>query len=319
MKHYQRLAALLLAVLLLCGCMPKIQREYRTDIPFVQTPAPAQTPAAGRSAAEQRYGSVKLLTEPTVLVSVFLNAPGCEEWTEEARTDALARVDTALDWLAQQGSSYGVKTLLYHADGGYYTLHNAVSGGEQSEESDALLEELDTLSARIDTADLQAKYSATNIGMLYFLPVGGTSFAMVHYADSGEKYYYEYACLYRYDAYSPDAEPENPATYAHEILHLFGAPDLYEGSTDAFVDEALLHYIARRYPNDIMHSTYDADGTSRLQDITQTISPLTAYCVGLTDTCPELDLFPALADLAPGVFGSGADPEPDELPGAVAA
>ena len=132
MKHYQRLAALLLAVLLLCGCMPKIQREYKTDIPFVQTPAPVQTPAAGRSAAEQRYGSVKLLTEPTVLVSVFLNAPGCEEWTEEARTDALARVDTALDWLAQQGSSYGIKTLLYHADGGYYTLHNAVSGGEQS-------------------------------------------------------------------------------------------------------------------------------------------------------------------------------------------
>ena len=103
------------------------------------------------------------------------------------------------------------------------------------------------------------------------------------------------------------------------MLHLFGAPDLYEGSTDAFVDEALLRYIERRYPNDIMHSTYDTDGTSRLQDITQTISPLTAYCVGLTDTCPELEWFPALADVAPGVFSSGADPEPDELPGIVAA
>ena len=319
MKHYQRLAALLLAVLLLCGCMPKIQREYKTDMPHVQTPAPTQTPAAGHSTAEQRYGSVKLLTQPTVLVSVFLNAPDCDPWTESERSDALARVDTALDWLAGQGSSYGVKTMLRHADGGYYMLQNTVSGGEQSEESDALLGELDALSKRIDTDALRAEYGTSNIGVLYFLPVGGTSFAMVHYADSGEQYYYEYACLYRYDAYSADAEPENPATYAHEILHLFGAPDLYEGSTDAFVDDALLAYIEHSCPNDIMHSTYDADGTSRLQDISQVISPLTAYCVGLADSCPELAMFPALADVTPGVCGSGAEPEPDELPGAVAA
>ena len=228
-------------------------------------------------------------------------------------------VESAYKLLAGQGSSYGVKTMLRHADGGYYMLQNTVSGGEQSEESDALLGELDALSKRIDTDALRAEYGTSNIGVLYFLPVGGTSFAMVHYADSGEQYYYEYACLYRYDAYSADAEPENPATYAHEILHLFGAPDLYEGSTDAFVDDALLAYIEHSCPNDIMHSTYDADGTSRLQDISQVISPLTAYCVGLADSCPELAMFPALADVTPGVFGSGAEPEPDELPGAVAA
>ena len=87
MKHYQRLAALLLAVLLLCGCMPKIQREYKTDMPHVQTPAPTQTPAAGHSAAEQRYGSVKLLTQPTVLVSVFLNAPSFHgEWSRDRKS-----------------------------------------------------------------------------------------------------------------------------------------------------------------------------------------------------------------------------------------
>ncbi len=51
------------------------------------------------------------------------------------------------------------------------------------------------------------------------------------------RFYYEYSCLYKTDAYT-DGEPESPATFAHEILHLFGAPDFYEGSSDPYVDAA---------------------------------------------------------------------------------
>ena len=39
--------------------------------------------------------------------------------------------------------------------------------------------------------------------------------------------------------------------------------------------------------------------------IDKVISPLTAYCIGLADTCPELALFPQLADVEPGVFRYG--------------
>ena len=117
---------------------------------------------------------------------------------------------------------------------------------------------------------------------------------------------------------------ESPATYAHEILHLFGAPDLYEGSSDPYVDEALVSYVADTYPGDIMLSTYEDDGSSRFDAITKEISPLTAYCLGLTDTCPELAQFPLLADMTPGVFSYGADGETgsaeagESWPGAVA-
>ena len=126
------------------------------------------------------------------------------------------------------------------------------------------------------------------------------------------------------DAYT-DGEAESPATYAHEILHLFGAPDLYEGSSDPYVDEALVSYVADTYPGDIMLSTYDGPtDQSRFDAITKEISPLTAYCLGLADTCPELARFPLLADMTPGVFSYGADGEAgsaeagESWPGAVA-
>ena len=86
---------------------------------------------------------------------------------------------------------------------------------------------------------------------------------MAHYADDGDSFYYEYSCLYKTDAYT-DGEAESPATYAHEILHLFGAPDLYEGSSDPYVDEALVSYVADTYPGDIMLSTYEDDGSTGL-------------------------------------------------------
>ena len=69
-----------------------------------------------------------------------------------------------------------------------------------------------------------AVYGARQIAFLFYLPISGTSFTMAHYADDGASFYYEYSCLYKTDAYT-DGEPESPATFAHEILHLFGAPD----------------------------------------------------------------------------------------------
>ena len=181
-----------------------------------------------------------------------------------------------------------------------------MQGGENSEESSAFLDEMDTLCASLAADSRLAAYGARHIAFLFFLPISGTSFTMAHYADDGDSFYYEYSCLYKTDAYT-DGEAESPATYAHEILHLFGAPDLYEGSGDPYVDRALIDYVAETYPDDIMVSTYEDDGTSRFDMITKEISPLTAYCLGLTDTCPELEQFPKLANITPGVFRYPAD------------
>ena len=75
-----KLAALLLAVLLLTGCVPYVRWQITTNIPQTQqmpapTPAPTAMPQpdSGLSRRQMVYGSAGLLTEPTVLVSVYLN------------------------------------------------------------------------------------------------------------------------------------------------------------------------------------------------------------------------------------------------------
>ena len=282
---------------------------------------------------QKAYGSAALLTDATVLVNVFLNdAAHGHTWDAESRAAAVQRTQLAVDWITEQAAGYEAAVNLIcdrSADGSdstltrSYLVQSAMQGGENSEESSAFLDEMDTLCASLAADSRLAAYGARHIAFLFFLPISGTSFTMAHYADDGDSFYYEYSCLYKTDAYT-DGEAESPATYAHEILHLFGAPDLYEGSSDPYVDEALVSYVADTYPGDIMLSTYEDDGSSRFDAITKEISPLTAYCLGLTDTCPELAQFPLLADMTPGVFSYGADREAgsaeagESWPGAVA-
>jgi hypothetical protein len=64
-------------------------------------------------------------------------------------------------------------------------------------------------------------------------------------------------------------------TYAHELLHMFGAPDLYEEQAGAF----LATNIDIFYPNDIMHaSSYDINKLD--------IGLITASYIGWTDGGP---------------------------------
>ena len=73
------------------------------------------------------------------------------------------------------------------------------------------------------------------------------------------------------------------------------------------MDDPLIAYVEETYPDEIMNSTYNDDGTSSFDSVHKAISPLTAYCLGLTDTCPELEQFPKLANITPGVFRYPAD------------
>ena len=311
----KRFAALLLSACLLCGCVPHRTVQTMPEMPSVEEPSPAPQPEATPlpQGEQELYGSVGRLEEPTVLVSVYLNdAATGSIWTREARAEAQQSVAMAVDWITQQAAAYGVQAQLSYDDGSdnsplcyTYSLRSRLRGGVDSEESNDFLDEMDMLCATLDTVELQNQYGTDHIGFLLFLPVDGTSFTMAHYAEDGVNFTYEYCCLYRYDAYAAQAEPESPATFAHEILHLFGAPDLYAGSSDPYVDGELTAYVEQTYPDDIMLSTYAEDGSNVYTSIDKVISPLTAYCIGLADSCPELALFPQLADVEPGIFRYG--------------
>lgn len=81
-----------------------------------------------------------------------------------------------------------------------------------------------------------------------------------------------------------------PSTYAHEILHAFGAPDLYY--VDTGIPQEFVDYCSQTGCNDIMF-TVNAGET-----ISSEFTPLDAYYVGIGPRPAEADEW----DLGPSEY-----------------
>ena len=159
---YRKLAALVLAAALLCSCSARVTvQRYPAELPRAESPAATPTPEPVPTFTEEQksYGSAALLTDATVLVNVFLNdAAHGQTWDAESRAAAVQRTQLAVDWITEQAAGYEAAVNLIcdrSADGSdstltrSYLVQSAMQGGENSEESSAFLDEMDTLCASL--------------------------------------------------------------------------------------------------------------------------------------------------------------------------
>jgi len=312
----KRIAAVLLAACLLAGCAAR-SAWPSAKIGGVDPPSSLrdkeirdqwQATAPSRTSAQRRYGSAGLLAFPSVLVSLYLDEDGGAQWTDEDIAHTRANVATAVDWIKAQAAAYNANPVIYYDTGDGEALFcrrelpYTFMGGEESEEGDELYAAIESICDELDTDALHDAYGTSSVGFLVFLPVAGSSFTMVHYLEDDEIYYHEYSCIYRYDAYGAAGEFESPAVYAHEILHMYGAPDLYLGSGDPYVTPALVDYIEQTWPDAIMLYTYNEDGTSNPDSIPKTLCPVTACRLGLCDTFEGAEEYPDVSVLPQGTF-----------------
>lgn len=338
MKHplfvRARLAAGGAALLLtLAGCAanparltsPSASGRSPLDWPQPESDSSAQSPQdwldswfnqqfglSGLTEAQRLYGSAGLVAWPSALVSIYLDGADGSAWDEQSIARSRETLDLAVDWIEQQCQAYGCTTTIHHDDGSpdsglfvHTSFSGSFAGGTQSQESDEFYSAVYDLCAQLDTPQLREQYGTSSIGFLVFLPVSGSSFTMVHYLEDGVQYYHEFSCLYRTDAYTgPDAF-ETPAVYAHEILHQFGAPDLYPESSDYFVTDALSQYVADTWPDEIMLDTYGPGGSLVYGGVEKQICPLTAARLGLCDTFPGAGDWPQVMELPAGMFSTG--------------
>lgn len=340
MKRHLRAPALLLAALTLAGCTrgeisaargPGSRLEQVPDLtepspePEEQQPAaPAAPWTDGLTPAQQKYGSAGLLAWPCVLYSIYLQQPDGPGWTEEEIARSQETLATAADWIGEQAGEYNVSPTLYYGEDLLSVIDYAPGfvGGEESDEGQQFYDDMDEVCGSLRTNELAETYGTSNIGFLVFLPVSGCSFTMVHYLEDGGYYFNEYCCLYKDNVFFEPETFDGPAVYAHEILHLFGAPDLYSGSNDLFVSEELVDYVADTWPEEIMYDTYAPDGSLEYGTIHKEIGHLTAYRLGLCDAFPGMDRFPLVTLDPPGTFRldeSTSTDRFDEQDGAVAA
>ena len=141
--------------------------------------------------------------------------------------------------------------------------------------------------------DIKAQFGASSVVYMLFVNTPSDFNRNSSTIVCSEDFYYPYEFVRIY-CNSIDGE-ENPASYAHEILHTFGAPDLYKADdfgNNCGTTQELVDYVQENLPNEIMNTTYDYQyGLSYYDHISNELTEITAYYIGWTDKSELVDAF----------------------------
>lgn len=260
--------------------------------PSEETPPPMEETThpedeLGNPRSSYGLGSAAFLKGRNILVSLFVTTPE-SGWTDREQEAVLQKIGVAVDYIEGQAKQYAVSTELIYDWSSQHDLKVEAKTDFPINEDVDFVDRLDEEIAywfeqKISYEKLLEAYDAEGIATCVFVNNAGISYAIVYDGTDNVK---ESLILFTGDYYNHGKE-ETAAAYAHEILHVFGAHDLYE---DAEFTGEVTDYVADTYPNEIM-LTVSGAGNGR---ITQIISPVTAYHLGWVSYTEEVDRFPQL-------------------------
>ena len=238
-------------------------------------------------------GSAKEMDGTTVVVSIFMDDSNTSwdfsnQEDRDTRSDCKQYMGVATDWLTEQCADYGVNSdFIYdwNQNIDLYMTGSINCDATDDYSNDLYYEEMEWVDGNVDSEAILSEYSADNIIYMMYINTEYSSQipSCTYVCTSDSEYPYEIVTIY-VRAYGED---ESPATYAHEILHTFGAPDLYmadEDGTNYGITQEYVDELEEMQSNDIMFTTYDAVSQIPYYDhISNEFSEIIAYYVGLTD------------------------------------
>lgn len=245
-------------------------------------------------AVEFVHGSAETPCGRTVIVSIFGDDPNYS-WNFESETD-LAAIDNinnymgiAADFIEQTVADYGKSaefiTDFQENDDLFYSV---LFDDDMTDWNYTDTDVWGFIDENIDTDSIMKKYDADNLIFFFILNTDENTEAVTCTRNwyEGMDYPYEVVYLYNIDSGLVNC----PAVYAHEILHTFGAPDLYMEDEYFGIDGKALDYVAEKLPNEIMYTCSDIGTGEYLYDkVSNEVSGLTAYYIGLTDESKLVD------------------------------
>lgn len=290
-----------IAVILICAVFVLFMLDRSSVIRIFPRPAPKQE----KVIELDNLGSADTPIGKTAVVTIFCNDK-LTKWDfttdndKQTRKNDFCSLKIAIDWLSEQGKKYNKDcefvipndedSDLYYETAFKNIVGNAIQAFDKEEE-------WKYIESNIDSESLKKKYNCDNIIYLLFTNNYDAELKnddeiiinsyVVNVYDKANAYPYELACLSKF----ADTDRIAPSIIAHEILHLFGAPDLYcfdaiglnYGTTPEFVE-----YCRENNNKDIMLSTLDSEtGVALPNRITQEITDITAYYIGWLETAPD--------------------------------
>ena len=241
-------------------------------------------------------GSCDSIDGVTVFVSVFVNDPS-HSWDFDDSDDFRSysnlyyRLKTACEWLIAQARRYGAQPTMiwdwYNEPYLYYVYKSERVLVKQTYQSYFYSDIRSFVTDNVDLQKIQNYYKADNLIVLVFYNQDTNSQTQRltwswDYEDNANASYALELILFEDEN---QGYPAGAANFAHEIMHCFGAMDLYmsaDGMPQAYVDH--LKAINSR---DIMYTIdYNTPDT-----INEVFSDLDAYYLGLLNRCSDQEYY----------------------------
>jgi hypothetical protein len=248
------------------------------------------------SEGNQHYyaaGSAGDIAGTTLVVSIFADDQNTRwDETDAADVEKMAKIQEYLtiagDYLEDVVADYQkeadfITDFSNNTDLKYHMSMDIVATDQDVLDSGEIDEiAWDYISRSIDTENLKTKYQADNVIYMLYIDSDVTNPAVTCTRNWYEGMPSEAEVVYLFNF---DYEMTNcPAVYAHEMLHTFGAPDLYMEDEDYNVTASFMDYVNEHLSNDIMLTCSDATtGDYRYDAITNEVSEVSAYYIGLLE------------------------------------
>jgi hypothetical protein len=309
---HSRLLWTLSAAVLLSACLAGCSGEEAAEDDFSaeetadvylyeETPQTAYESSPEEDAvipAPYQLGSAGYIDQPTVIVSIFADNADCQ-WDFTSREDQQLqqnvhdRMAIGISWLEESILDWGLSAnFIYDWEENPDLLMHASFPQQPLTRDRAYYDSVNAwVKENVPTAQLKTEYAAGNIIYAFFFRTpwnfqsftNHTTFAgdLIRNPAGLNEIMTFFSCFRGHE--------EMPGVYAHEILHCFGAPDLYdEAAEETYGLTAEIRDAAQaEFPEDIMLGDgFDPEtGEPVFDDVPTEITELTAYYVGLTDEC----------------------------------
>ncbi len=192
----------------------------------------------------------------------------------------------AVDYIEDAARKYGKEAeFIYDYDENIDLMYqNTFDINLETENYDEIDDALtDYIENNVPVDELIDKYKAGNVVFMIAMNTDekNKSITCTNTWYQGTHNPYETILMY----YVDEGEVNPPAVYAHEILHAYGAPDLYTADEEYGIDKNFLLYVEKNMDNDIMYVCSDIKSSEYVYDrITNDFSELDAYYVGLSNS-----------------------------------
>lgn len=284
------LAALLCAcILVMSSCDPPVRNGTGAVSPSEWSGTDNLSDYGYHSPYHGELGSAGALRGRTAIISIFTDDADTSwnyESGEDGRMidDTLENLGIATEYLTEQAARYGSEAEFIWDWKRNPDLRYTASFGQTlvTEFGDMYEVQKNWVLQNIDEKAIKNKYLVDNVIYFFFF---NTEFSnqvnpwYLGYSCSPD-YYVEFCNIYvRFD----DKFITKPPSYAHEMLHCFGAHDLYYANE--FITQEYVDHMNAISSKDIMFMVYDS------KDIPCVMTELDAYYVGILNECADVTRF----------------------------